>query len=302
MLRAAGNPDPRLRRPQRVARPPAARTCPPGRSAWDGARDAVVLAAKAAGLQAIDGPYLGIAVDEHFRAAALRARELGFDGKWAIHPAQVAALDEIFTPSDARRRPGPGDRRRARRAGDGAVALDGAMLDEALRQWAIGVLASAELGHAAGGRPRREGGRDGPRRAAGAADAAQGALPDRAGRRADHAGGDRDVDAGISCSVQTGRAIAQAGLHPATGGDGTLLCSGDMLLEALAACAGVTLRAVATALGITIDAGRVVAEGDLDFRGTLAVDRDAPSASRRSASASTSTRRPDPTTWRRCSS
>ena len=84
------------------------------------------------------------------------------------------------------------------------------------------------------------------------------------------------LDAGIACSVQTGRAIAQAGLHPATGGDGTLLCSGDMLLEALAACAGVTLRAVATALGITIDAGRVVAEGDLDFRGTLAVDRDAP--------------------------
>jgi uncharacterized OsmC-like protein len=79
----------------------------------------------------------------------------------------------------------------------------------------------------------------------------------------------------ISCSVQTGRAIAQAGLHPATGGDGSLLCSGDMLLEALAACAGVTLRAVAAALGIRAE-GRVHAEGDLDFRGTLGVDKTAP--------------------------
>ena len=81
---------------------------------------------------------------------------------------------------------------------------------------------------------------------------------------------------GISCSVETGRAIAEAGLHPATGGDGTQLCSGDMLLEALAACAGVTLRAVATSLGIAVESGQVEAEGDLDFRGTLAVDRDAP--------------------------
>ncbi len=81
---------------------------------------------------------------------------------------------------------------------------------------------------------------------------------------------------GVSCSVATGRAIAEAGLHPASGGDGTLLCSGDMLLEALAACAGVTLRAVATSLGIAVTAGSVRAEGDLDFRGTLAVDRDAP--------------------------
>ena len=81
---------------------------------------------------------------------------------------------------------------------------------------------------------------------------------------------------GISCSVRTGRALAEAGLHPASGGDGTLLCSGDMLLEALAACAGVTLRAVATSIGIEVGAGRVHAEGDLDFRGTLAVDRDAP--------------------------
>jgi uncharacterized OsmC-like protein len=81
---------------------------------------------------------------------------------------------------------------------------------------------------------------------------------------------------GISCSVQTGRAIAEAGLHPASGGDGSLLCSGDMLLEALVACAGVTLRAVATSLGISVESGRVRAEGDLDFRGTLAVDREAP--------------------------
>jgi uncharacterized OsmC-like protein len=81
---------------------------------------------------------------------------------------------------------------------------------------------------------------------------------------------------GISCSVQTGRALAEAGLHPASGGDGSLLCSGDMLLEALVACAGVTLRAVAASLGIEVDGGRVRAEGDLDFRGTLAVDRDAP--------------------------
>jgi uncharacterized OsmC-like protein len=81
---------------------------------------------------------------------------------------------------------------------------------------------------------------------------------------------------GVSCSVQTGRAIAEAGLHPASGGDGSLLCSGDMLLEALAACAGVTLRAVATSLGIPVESGRVHAEGDLDFRGTMAVDREAP--------------------------
>ena len=81
---------------------------------------------------------------------------------------------------------------------------------------------------------------------------------------------------GVSCSVQTGRAIAEAGLHPATGGDGSLLCSGDMLLEALVACAGVTLRAVATSLGVAVSAGRVNAEGELDFRGTLGVRRDAP--------------------------
>ena len=81
---------------------------------------------------------------------------------------------------------------------------------------------------------------------------------------------------GVSCSVGTGRALAEAGLHPASGGDGSLLCSGDMLLEALAACAGVTLRAVSTSLGIEVAGGTVHAEGDLDFRGTLAVDREAP--------------------------
>lgn len=80
---------------------------------------------------------------------------------------------------------------------------------------------------------------------------------------------------GVACRVRTAAAIAEAGLHPATGGDGTQLCSGDMLLEALVACAGVTLRAVATALGIEAS-GTVHAEGDLDFRGTLGVDRDAP--------------------------
>ncbi len=81
---------------------------------------------------------------------------------------------------------------------------------------------------------------------------------------------------GITCSVSTGRAIATAGLHPATGGDGLSLCSGDMLLEALAACAGVTLGAVATSLDVAVRGGRVRAEGDLDFRGTLSVTKDAP--------------------------
>src|SRR5205085_7489373 len=74
----------------------------------------------------------------------------------------------------------------------------------------------------------------------------------------------------------TGRALATAGLHPLTGGDGSLLCSGDMLLEALAACAGVTLRAVSTSLDIPVAGGSVTVEGDLDFRGTLGVERDAP--------------------------
>jgi uncharacterized OsmC-like protein len=81
---------------------------------------------------------------------------------------------------------------------------------------------------------------------------------------------------GIACRVETGRALVEAGLHPATGGTGLQACSGDMLLEALAACAGVTLKAVATALGITLRGGTVSAEGDLDFRGTLGVAKDAP--------------------------
>ena len=81
---------------------------------------------------------------------------------------------------------------------------------------------------------------------------------------------------GVSCSLQTGGALAEAGLHPASGGDGSLLCSGDMLLEALVACAGVTLRAVATSLGIAVPAGTVRAQGELDFRGTLGVEREAP--------------------------
>lgn len=83
-------------------------------------------------------------------------------------------------------------------------------------------------------------------------------------------------DAHIACKVDTGRALVTAGLHPATGGTGLEACSGDMLLEALVACAGVTLKAVATALEIPLAGGRVRAEGDLDFRGTLGVDREAP--------------------------
>ena len=85
-----------------------------------------------------------------------------------------------------------------------------------------------------------------------------------------------NLDEGISCSVRTGAAVAAAGLHPATGGDGSLLCSGDMLLEALVACAGVTLRAVSTSLEIPVESGTVTADGDLDFRGTLGVGKDAP--------------------------
>ncbi|UMY15605.1 OsmC family protein [Methylobacterium organophilum] len=83
-------------------------------------------------------------------------------------------------------------------------------------------------------------------------------------------------DTSIACKVETGRALAVAGLHPATGGSGAELCSGDMLLEALVACAGVTVKAVATALEIPLRAGTVSAEGDLDFRGTLGVDKTAP--------------------------
>ena len=86
---------------------------------------------------------------------------------------------------------------------------------------------------------------------------------------------DGSLDDGISCSVETGRALVKAGLHPGTGGDGSLACSGDMLLQALVACAGVTMRSVATAIGVEV-AGSVYAEGDLDWRGTLAIDKEAP--------------------------
>src|SRR5687767_11636705 len=85
----------------------------------------------------------------------------------------------------------------------------------------------------------------------------------------------RATDA-VSCKIDTGNAIVEAGLHPATGGDGSFACSGDMLLEALVACAGVTLRAVATAIGVDLRDARVSAEGDLDFRGTLGVSKEAP--------------------------
>ena len=84
------------------------------------------------------------------------------------------------------------------------------------------------------------------------------------------------IGEGISCKVDTGRAIVEAGLHPATGGTGLLACSGDMLLDALVACAGVTLTAVATAIGVEISEGTIKAEGDLDFRGTLGVSKEAP--------------------------
>ena len=81
---------------------------------------------------------------------------------------------------------------------------------------------------------------------------------------------------GLACKVETGKALVEAGLHPATGGDGSAACSGDMLLEALVACAGVTLRAVATSIGIELRDARIIAEGDLDFRGTLGVAKDVP--------------------------
>ena len=84
------------------------------------------------------------------------------------------------------------------------------------------------------------------------------------------------IGEGITCKIETGKALVEAGLHPATGGDGHSLCSGDMLLEALVACAGVTLRAVATAIGVTLRDAMISAEGDLDFRGTLGVSKDAP--------------------------
>lgn len=85
-----------------------------------------------------------------------------------------------------------------------------------------------------------------------------------------------EIGEGISCKVDTGRALVEAGLHPATGGTGLLSCSGDMLLDALAACAGVTLKAVATAIGVDVKSGIVKAEGDLDFKGTLGVSKEVP--------------------------
>jgi len=81
---------------------------------------------------------------------------------------------------------------------------------------------------------------------------------------------------GVTCKIETGRALAEAGLHPATGGTGVFACSGDMLLEALAACAGVTMSAVASSIGVELRSGKVTAEGDLDFRGTLAVSKEIP--------------------------
>jgi citrate lyase subunit beta / citryl-CoA lyase len=115
--------------------------------AWRPAQETVLVAARAHGLQAIDGPYLGIAVDDAFTAAASRARDLGFDGKWAIHPSQVAALNELFTPSDEEitraRAVVEALDRAERESGQGAVALDGEMLDEAVRVAALRVLARA---------------------------------------------------------------------------------------------------------------------------------------------------------------
>jgi len=84
------------------------------------------------------------------------------------------------------------------------------------------------------------------------------------------------IGEGITCRVETGKALVEAGLHPATGGDGLAACSGDMLLEALVACAGVTLQAVSTAIGVELRDGQIIAEGDLDFRGTLGVSKEAP--------------------------
>lgn len=129
------------------------RTAPTDLDAWRPAQDTVLVAARANGLQAIDGPYLGVDADAAFEAAAQRARSLGFDGKWAIHPSQVAPLNDIFTPS-------PEEVERARtvvaaleraeqEAGDGAVALDGEMIDEAVRAAALRVLARVPGGRAA---------------------------------------------------------------------------------------------------------------------------------------------------------
>jgi citrate lyase subunit beta/citryl-CoA lyase len=121
---------------------------------WRWAQEAVLVAARAHGLQAIDGPYLGVEVDEGFRTAAVRARDLGFDGKWAIHPAQVDLLNELFTPTveevERARAIVAALDRAERETGQGAVALDGEMLDEAVRLAALRVLARAPAEGAAG--------------------------------------------------------------------------------------------------------------------------------------------------------
>jgi citrate lyase subunit beta/citryl-CoA lyase len=114
---------------------------------WLPAQETLLAAARANGLQAIDGPYLGIAVDAGFEAAAARARELGYDGKWAIHPAQVARLNDLFAPTPTElehARAVLAELERAERRGEGAVALDGEMLDEALRVAAERVVARAQ--------------------------------------------------------------------------------------------------------------------------------------------------------------
>jgi citrate lyase subunit beta/citryl-CoA lyase len=114
---------------------------------WIAVQDAILIAARSNDLQAIDGPWLGIAVDDPFLSAARHARDLGFDGKWAIHPAQVEALNELFTPSEKEvtwARDVLAALDGARRAGEGAMALDGEMLDEALAAAAVRVLARAE--------------------------------------------------------------------------------------------------------------------------------------------------------------
>src|SRR5690606_25784967 len=111
-------------------------------ASWDAARDTVLTAARSCGLRAVDGPFLGIAPDDAFLAAARRARALGFDGKWAIHPSQIAALNELFSPSEAeveRARRIVGALAEAEAGGAGAVSLDGEMLDEAVRRRALDV-------------------------------------------------------------------------------------------------------------------------------------------------------------------
>ena len=117
--------------------------------AWSSIQDRVLVAARAAGAQAIDGPHLGVSDDSRFRDEAAHARGLGFDGKWAIHPRQAPALEEIFSPTDeetARAKRIVSELERTERGGEGALALDGEMIDEASRKHARRVLAMAERG------------------------------------------------------------------------------------------------------------------------------------------------------------